>query len=112
MAKSINGTVTQTVVLGKHGYGSYLYITTAGVVLPGAGARGVVIPASIQRGEVSNYGQVFGGAGAAGGAGGIALAALGNDLIRNSGSFIGGAGGFAATRAATAGANGRNRCRP
>jgi len=53
MAKSINGTVTQTVVLGKHGYGSYLYITTAGVVLPGAGARGVVIPASIQRGEVS-----------------------------------------------------------
>src|ERR1700733_10966882 len=100
MSKSITGTVTHTVVLGKHGYGSTLDIYSAGVVLPGAGKAGVVVPQSVQNADIRNYGQVFGGAGVSGrgGEGGAGVLGRGGGLIVNGGSFTGGAGGYDSAR--------------
>lgn len=52
MKDTISGSVTHTVVLGKHGYGDDLTIAGTGIVLPSrAGADALIAPASLGNAE-------------------------------------------------------------
>jgi hypothetical protein len=93
---TITGDVTSTVTLGQNGYDPRLVITETGSVRPSLyGATGIIDPAGLPGGHITNHGAVFGGAGSglgAGTAGGIGVELAHAGTLINTGTVYGGHG--------------------
>ncbi len=104
-SSTIAGTVTKTVTLGNGSYGSPLTVAQTGIVAPvAAGANGIVVPAGLAHGSVTNDGQVGGGNGGGktlGGGIGVDMAAAAS--LVNAGTVTGGTGGYSGTKVGTGG---------
>jgi hypothetical protein len=106
---TISGTITSTVTLGTDGYSSPLTITPTGAITPTApSATALVVPASVADAIVLNQGNIVGSAGALGKQGGTGVQFASRGELTNTGNISGGAGGFLGSSSWGAGGVGVN----